>query len=140
MFVETILSDALHPEEAKRTSVSAFTGRWKNSRGSIMELTVHEDHHIHGSFHTEIAANGASFHLTGFAEGDAVSFAVDFGPRGSVASWSGHFMTDERGEHLVTLWHLARPVKDPHSLAALSGAILTGADEFSRIEEADSQP
>lgn len=133
MFVETILADALHPEATKRTAVSAFTGQWKNSRGSVMEITIHNDHHIHGTFHTQVAENGAPFNLNGFAEGDAISFSVDFGKRGSVASWSGHHMTDDRGEHLVTLWHLARPVRDPHGLAELSGAILSGADEFTRV-------
>ncbi len=135
MFLETILSDALHPTEPNRTPVSAFTGRWKNRRGSVMELTVHNDHHIHGTFHTQVEEHGSPFHLSGFAEGDALSFSVDFGHRGSVASWSGHHMIDDRGEHLVTLWHVARPVRDPHGVAELSGAILSGSDEFTRVED-----
>ena len=75
------------------------------------------------------------FHITGFAEGDAVAFTVDFGRRGSVASWSGHHLNDGDGERLVTLWHLARPVHDPHSESALSGAMMSGADEFIRIAD-----
>lgn len=137
MFLETILADAVKIGVAPRKSPSAISGRWRNSLGSTMDLTVESDHHLHGTFHTSVGvseSDAPAFRLVGFAEGDAVSFCVDFGQRGSVASWAGHHTTDERGEHLVTLWHLARPVEDPHDERDVWAALLAGGDHFTRID------
>jgi hypothetical protein len=137
MFLETILADAIHVEDEIRKSASAVAGTWRNRLGSTMELTVDSHHHLHGTFQLDTGGpnRSVSFQVVGFAEGDALSFCVDFGNRGSVASWAGHHLTDEAaGERLVTLWHLARPVKDPHGEADLTMAVMTGADEFVRID------
>jgi hypothetical protein len=136
MFLETILADALHVEEEDRKPASALAGRWRNRLGSTMELTVGEDHRLDGTFHTGVGSvtSPTTFHVAGFAEGDALSFCVDFGRRGSVASWSGHHVADSHGERLVTLWHLARPVNDPHSDADVWASLMAGADEFTRAE------
>lgn len=138
MFLETILNDAVHADDKPRNPGSAIAGRWENRRGSVVELIVRQDHQVHGTFRTQVMPNPDSpFHITGFAEGDAVAFTVDFGRKGSVASWSGHHLTDDHGERLVTLWHLARPVRDPHSESELSGAIMSGSDEFTRVLDGD---
>jgi hypothetical protein len=50
-----------------------------------------------------------------------------------VASWSGHHLSDDEGERLVTLWHLAQPVRDPHSDADVWKGIVAGGDEFTRV-------
>lgn len=132
MFLETILADAVTVEDTPRRPPSAIAGRWRNRLGSTMDLKVSDDHRVEGTFHTGVGAPDLSstFHLTGFAEGDAVSFCVDFGRLGSVASWSGHHISDEHGERLVTLWHLAQRVREAHSEADVWGALLAGADEF----------
>jgi hypothetical protein len=136
MFLETVLDDAVHTSDTPRRPGSALAGRWRNRRGSTVELVVHDDHHIHGTFRTQVMRDpDMPFHLSGFTEGDAVVFSVDFGRRGSVASWSGHHLSDDDGERLVTLWHLARPVAHPHSESELSAAIMTGADEFVRVTD-----
>ena len=136
MFLETILADAVRVEEAPRTSGSALSGRWRNRLGSTMDLTVSDDHRVHGTFHTNATSpeGGAAFPVGGFVEGDALCFCVDFGSRGSVASWAGHHLTDADGEHLVTLWHLARPVRSPHDDADVWAALLAGGDRFDRID------
>ena len=138
MFLETVLSDALRDDDADRKPPSPIEGRWRNRWGSVMELQVGEDHEIHGSFHAAVGAVDPtmSFHLVGFVEGEAVSFCVDFGRRGSVASWSGHHVHDEHGDRIVTLWHLARPVSDTSTgHADLSRSMLAGADEFVRLTD-----
>ena len=100
-----------------------------------MDLTVDDGHRVHGTFHTAVGLldQKAAFPITGFAEGEAISFCVDFGHRGSVASWSGHHVTDSHGERLVTLWHLAQQVDDPHTDADVWRAVLAGSDDFSRV-------
>ena len=130
-----IIADALHREEVDRAPSSALAGLWCNRLGSTMELTVHQDHAINGIFHTNVGVSNpkASFSIVGFAEGDALSFCVDFGSRGSVAAWSGHHVVDERGERLVTLWHLAQPMLSGHGEADAWRTLMAGADEFSRV-------
>lgn len=137
MFLERIIADALHAEKTTRKPPSAIAGRWSNRLGSTMELTVDEHHQIHGSFHTVVGMpeNAPSFPVVGFAEGDALSFCVDFGRRGSVASWSGHHVTDDDGERLVTLWHLVQPVQDPHGEKDVWRALMAGSNDFSRAAD-----
>ncbi len=137
MLLETILEDAVHVEETERRPMSGVSGRWCNRLGSILDLAVAADHRIHGSFRTRVGGPmvAADFPVAGFAEGDAVSFCVDFGRRGSVASWAGHHVSDEHGERLVTLWHLAQPVRNPHSELDVWRALMAGADEFTRLPE-----
>ena len=137
MFLETILDDAIHLEDAIRKPASAVSGRWRNRLGSTIDLTVEDDHHLHGTYHTGVGVpdTATGFHVVGFAEGDAVAFCVDFGRRGSVASWSGHHLSDEHGERLVTLWHLAQPVRDPHTDADVWRALMAGSDEFLRVAD-----
>ncbi len=136
MFLETILADALRGDDDDRKPPSPFAGRWRNRLGSTIDLTVEDRHRLTGTFHAIVGAvdPGAGFHLAGFVEGEALAFCVDFGRRGSVASWSGHHLDDEHGERLVTLWHLARPVEDSHG-ADLSRAMMAGADEFIRVDD-----
>ena len=135
MFLETILADAVRTNDRPRQPGSALAGRWRNRLGSTMELEVDAHHHVRGTFHSGVGVPDptAGFEVNGFAEGDAFAFSVDFGRRGSVASWTGHHIADdEHGERLVTVWHLAQPVDDPHTEADTWGAVLTGGDEFRR--------
>lgn len=135
MFIEWILGEATRFDDGARKTHSPVAGRWQNRLGSTMELTVGDDHEIAGTF--RLGAGGAdtasSFHLTGFVEGDALAFCVDFGRLGSVASWSGHHVAD--GERLLTLWHLAQPVRDPSDESDTWRALVAGADEFTRLDD-----
>ena len=136
MFLETILADAAEAEEGGRRYTSAIAGRWRSRLGSTMELTVDDAHQIHGTFHTAVGSLDPTrpFPLVGFAEGDAISFSVDFGRHGSVAAWAGFHVADGDGERLITHWHLTQPVRHPHSEADVWGALLAGSDEFTRAD------
>lgn len=136
MFLETILADATQTDDDPRTKPSAIAGQWRSRLGSTMTLTVTDDHRIEGTFHTAVGTIDPTqaFHVVGYAEGDALAFCVDFGSRGSVAAWSGHHIADDDGDRLVTLWHLGRPVRQPHQEADVWGSILAGSDEFRRID------
>ncbi len=135
MFPNPYLKTAL-PNERDRLSGSALAGTWRNRLGSTMTLEVDDHHRIHGTFHIGPAIGDPKkgYKIAGFAEGDALTFCVDFGRWGSVASWTGHHVTgdDEHGERLVTVWHLAQPVDDPHDEIDTWRAILAGGDEFQR--------
>lgn len=115
---------------------AALAGRWQNKLGSVMELAVDAaSHGLSGTFRSGVGSPhpDRTYHLSGFAVGDAFVFAVDFNPHGSVGAWTGHHVADGDGERLVTLWHLARPVKAAHSDGDVWGAVLAGADEFHKL-------
>ena len=135
MFVERIIADAKNVEKTERRKPSIIEGEWGNRLGSTMKLTVDEHHRIHGTFHTAVGMPEGSpgFPVVGFVEGDALSFCVDFGQRGSVAAWSGHHVSDEHGERLVTLWHLVQPVQEPHGETDVWRALMAGSNEFARL-------
>lgn len=135
MFPNPYLNTDVRVHERMRRSGSAVAGRWRNRLGSTMALEVDDDHRISGDFHPGVGIGNPAdaCRIVGFVEGDAISFCVDFGNRGSVATWTGHHVTDDQhGERLVTLWHLAQPVDDPHSELDTWRAILAGGDEFHR--------
>jgi hypothetical protein len=136
MYIEWVLSQIEQASQTPRRK-SAIAGSWKNRLGSTMELTVGDDHRVDGTFHSGVGAMGpdARFHVTGFVEGEAFSFCVDFGRLGSVASWSGHHVSDEDGDRLITLWHLAQRVRDPHDEIDTWGSLTAGSDEFVRTNE-----
>ena len=100
MLLEMILEQATEKPEPKPTS--QFAGRWQNRLGSSLELSV-DGAELTGTFRSGVGVwNPATgFRVRGFVEGDAISFCVDFGARGSVAAWSGHFVEDEGGDRLV---------------------------------------
>lgn len=114
---------------------AALNGKWANRLGSVMELTVDPSGHgLQGTYRSGVGSPHPDrvYTVTGFAVGDAFVFAVDFNPHGSVGGWTGHHVTDGDDERLVTLWHLARPVKAAADDADVWGSVLAGADEFHR--------
>lgn len=100
-----------------------------------MDLAVGADGAVSGTFRTGVGAPHPerTYHLTGYAHGAAVAFCVDFAPHGSVAAWVGHYVSEDGGERLSTLYHLSRPVGSPRSEADLWESVIAGADEFTRV-------
>ena len=137
MYIEWVLAQVEGGDTQTERRASAIEGRWKNRLGSIMELTVTDNHRIGGTYQTSVGVldPDTKFHVTGFVERDAVSFVVDFGRLGSVASWSGHHVSDENGERLLTLWHLAQRVRDAHDESDTWGSLTAGSDEFVRLQD-----
>jgi hypothetical protein len=131
MAIETQLRDLTPGMRA-----AALNGRWENRLGSVMELEVDPvGHSLRGNFRAGVGSPhpDRTYPLSGFAVGDAFVFAVDFNPHGSVGGWTGHHVNDPSGERLVTLWHLARPVKEAHSEGDIWGAVVAGADDFHKL-------
>ena len=116
-------------------SNSPFAGRWRNQRGSVMDVRVGDDDTIEGTFRTLVGTDHPerAHHLVGYVIGDAVTFCVDFRPHGSVAAWTGHHTVGHDGvDHLTTAWHLAQPARVAEEARSLWRGLLTGADEFVR--------
>ena len=134
MLLEMILEQATEKPEPKPTS--QFVGKWRNRLGSDLELTI-DGSEVSGTFRSGVGVWNppAGFHVRGFVEGDAISFCVDFGARGSVAAWSGHLVEDDAGGRLVTLWHLAQSVAHPHSDTDIWNSMMAGSDEFTRATD-----
>lgn len=132
MLIELILEQAVDQTDPKPPT-SRFAGCWRNRLGSELDLAV-ENHEVTGRFRSGVGVWNppADFHVHGFVEGDAIAFCVDFGRRGSVASWSGHLLTDDDGDRLVTLWHLAQSVAHPESESDIWNSMMAGSNEFTR--------
>jgi Avidin family len=111
-----------------------FSGRWRNQRGSSIELAVDDRGHVSGTFQTAVGTPSPqeSFPLCGIAQGDLIAFSVGFGVHESVTGWAGQHTIVGGRERIETLWHLARNIADEDEDRALWSAILTGSDSFER--------
>lgn len=111
-----------------------FNGIWVNELKSKMNLTVNTNGSVTGKYMTAVGSPGdeEEFDLTGFASGDLISFTVNFGKYSSLTSWSGQHTETEIGAKIKTMWLLAKNVSDPDEPENLWGAVLTGADTFTR--------
>jgi hypothetical protein len=74
------------------------------------------------------------FPLTGFVEGDQITFTVNFKGYGSLTSWTGQLTRDEEGDYIRTLWNLTREVEDAAEDDDLWKSITSGASDFRRMK------
>lgn len=104
-------------------------GQWINDRGSAVTLTCEGDK-LSGVYNTNVGQpdKGQSFPLTGWAEGDNLSFTVNFKGYGSITAWVGQI----EGEALKTLWHLTRDVQDDKEADDMWKSVTSGASVFTR--------
>lgn len=111
-----------------------FNGVWRNELHSEMRLTMDAQGGVTGKYKTGVGTPGPveEFELVGFASGDLLSFTVNFGAYGSLASWAGQHTVENGIEVIKTLWLMARDVQDPDEPSDLWGAMLTGANNFRR--------
>ena len=106
-------------------------GQWVNDRGSAVTLSCDGDR-LTGVYNTNVGApdKGQSFPLTGWAEGDNLSFTVNFKGYGSITAWVGQI----EGEQMKTLWHLTRDVDDEAEADDMWKSVTSGASVFTRID------
>jgi len=111
---------------------SEFNGSWKNEAGSLVTLVVN-DGEVRGIYQTNVGQpdKNQSFPLIGFAQGDQITFTVNFKGYGSMTAWVGQMTVDETGKpYIRTLWHLTRDKDDDQEKAELWQSIITGASNF----------
>jgi len=111
-----------------------FNGKWRNELHSEMEIVVDSAGSVTGTYRTGVGSPSSTeeFDLVGFASGDLLSFTVNFGEYGSLTSWAGQHTIEGGAERIKTMWLLAKNVEDANEPASLWGAVLTGANTFSR--------
>jgi hypothetical protein len=108
-----------------------FSGQWVNDRNSAVSFTEKEGL-LSGYYQTALGQPDKSkkFPLTGFVEGDQITFTVNFKGYGSLTSWTGQLTQDETGPYIRTLWNLTRDVPDEEEDAQLWNSITSGASDF----------
>ena len=111
-----------------------FSGQWVNDRDSAVVFEVN-DGLLSGHYQTALGQPDKSkkFPLTGFVEGDQITFTVNFKGYGSMTSWTGQLTRDEKGDYIRTLWNLTRDVEDAAEDDNLWQSITSGASDFRRM-------
>ena len=106
-------------------------GVWVNERGSAVTFTENEGL-LSGFYNTQLGNPDpkSKFPLTGFIEGDQLTFTVNFKGYGSLTSWTGQMSEDAEGPYIRTLWHLTRDVPDAEEAQDMWSSIIAGAAHF----------
>jgi len=120
---------------ANEPASGKFSGQWENDRGSAVTFAVNEGL-VSGYYQTNLGQPEKSqkFPLTGWAEGDQITFTVNFQGFGSLTSWTGQMSEDHQGPYIRTLWHLTRDVPDDKEDEDLWSSITAGASEFRPVK------
>ena len=108
-----------------------FEGQWINDRNSSVTF-IETKGILSGYYQTALGQPDKSkkFPLTGFVEGDQITFTVNFKGYGSLTSWTGQLSEDNDGPYIRTLWHLTRDVADTKENDDLWQSITAGASDF----------
>ncbi len=111
--------------------VPDFSGQWVNDRDSAVTFIV-TDGLLSGHYQTALGQPDKSkkFPLTGFVEGDQITFTVNFKGYGSLTSWTGQLTEDDKGPYIRTLWNLTRDVADNKEDDDLWSSMTSGASDF----------
>lgn len=120
---------------AQDVATDLFSGTWENDRGSHVTFEVMEGK-LSGVYQTNVGQpdKAQKFPLTGFVEGDQITFTVNFKSYGSMTSWTGQLTQDEKEPYIRTLWHLTRDVPDDKEGDDLWKSITSGASDFKRVD------
>jgi uncharacterized protein (DUF2147 family) len=117
-----------------------IAGVWANERGSSVTF-IETDGLLSGYYNTQLGNPDpdSRFPLTGFIEGDQLTFTVNFKGYGSLTSWTGQMSKDDNGPYIRTLWHLTRDVPDSEEDEDLWSSIIAGSANF-RPVKTDASP
>lgn len=122
-------------QDIKSGDSALFDGQWINDRNSAVVFEA-EDGLLSGFYQTALGEPDKSkkFPLTGFVEGDQITFTVNFKGYGSLTSWTGQLTEDETGPYIRTLWNLTRDIADEKEAEDMWNSITSGASDFRRAE------
>ena len=118
-------------DKVKVEPIKLFEGQWINDRNSAVRL-IETDGVLSGYYQTALGQPDKSkrFPLTGFVEGDQITFTVNFKGYGSMTSWTGQLTEDEKEPYIRTLWNLTRDIKDENETDDMWNSITSGASDF----------
>ena len=135
---------------AKPPSCIQPVGRWKNVRGSVLEIRNYDaatgalsgqyisnsgasgSHPIVGWINSAPAESGAPDQAAKGDHAEVITFAVSWGTLGGISAWTGTCAVNSQSaglEQIHALWHTTRPDSGfewDHTL--------TGSDRFDPIE------
>jgi len=138
VFKRLVLATALFSlsacAEAAEPASDLFSGQWVNDRNSAVTFQL-KDGLLSGYYQTALGQPDKSkkFPLTGFVEGDQITFTVNFKGYGSLTSWTGQLTEDAEGDaYIRTLWNLTRDVPDDKEAEDMWNSITSGASDFRR--------
>ena len=117
-----VLGMALQATPALSSSCQVPSGKtWVNEFGSEMSINIDDSGRISGTYTTAVGCDaGKAMPMTGFCNGYAVIFSVNWQECLAATAWSG---TYENGE-ITSLWHLVSAKKPSWD------SIVAGADLF----------
>lgn len=116
-------------------SASNFNGVWRNELNSEMTITVEESGRIFGEYRPGAAdgVSDSSHPLVGFANGDLITFSVDFEHHKMVCSWTGHAVTEQNSDVIKTQWNLVKHLDGEEFSMETWGATHCGSNSFKRV-------
>jgi len=140
LLVGTALVLSACAQSAASDTIADVKGQWVNERGSAVTFTE-RDGLLSGYYNTQLGNPDpkSRFPLTGFIEGDQLTFTVNFKGYGSLTSWTGQMSEDSDGPFIRTLWHLTRDVEDAQEDDDLWSSIIAGSAVFRPIIEPSKQ-
>jgi len=111
-----------------------FSGTWTNQVGSTAVLAM-AGQRLTGRYRSPVSGGGGSIDgdITGWAEGDLISFIVNWDTSASLTAWSGQLVAEGGRDVIKTLWLLVQNVPDTNEPTGLWQSTLAGADEFWRV-------
>ncbi len=117
-----------------------MAGEWANERGSSVTF-IETDGLLSGYYNTQLGNPdpASRFPLTGFMEGDQLTFTVNFKGYGSLTSWTGQMSEDADGPFIRTLWHLTRDVPDAEEDEDMWSSIIAGSANFRPVKMEQSK-
>lgn len=115
-----------------------FSGKWRNQRGSTMELTQDiNTGKLKGNYTTLVGADGnqsITKSIEGQAHGDQIVFYVDWWPY-SMTTWAGQLLTQRDGGQLLeTVWINTKDVSDDAEPDNGWAGLRTGGDTFTQVK------
>jgi hypothetical protein len=70
--------------------------------------------------------------LTGYINGDLISFIVRWDKSASITAWVGHHVVEDRIEAIETLWQMTTQTPSAENPNELWHSVFAGADRFTR--------
>ncbi len=117
------------------TSASNFNGVWRNELNSEMTIHIDDAGRVTGVYSPGVdnSISENNHPLVGFANGDLISFAVDFEHQHMVCSWTGHIVVEQNTDVIKTQWNLVKHIGREEFSMESWGATHSGSNSFKRV-------
>jgi hypothetical protein len=106
-----------------------FAGRWVNELGSEVVVSQTADH-LSGTYESAVSTGGTKTtgDLTGFVDGDLISFTVHWRDYQAITTWVGQLVPSTPSDTIKTMWQMVKQVDAGEEWSAINA----GSDIFIR--------